>query len=201
MWFTLFGEFTTYYIVWGIRVFVPVPNMKRLILKHSKNLKNFPERLDEVQSKRPDKKIEAWFQDEARFGQQGTTARIWALCGSRPRALRQTKYEWLYVIGAVYPHTGQSIDLLSPYMNAKIMDIYLQQFSREFAPDVHAVLIWVQAGYHKSKELKIPQNVTIIPLTPYSPELNPMENLWHYFRSHYWATLLMLIMTICVKMQ
>ena len=105
MWFTLFGEFTTYYIVWGIRVFVPVPNMKRLILKHSKNLKNFPERLDEVQSKRPDKKIEAWFQDEARFGQQGTTARIWALCGSRPRALRQTKYEWLYVIGAVCPHT------------------------------------------------------------------------------------------------
>ena len=62
-------------------------------------------RLDEVQSEHPGKKIEVWFQDEARFGQQGTIARVWALCGSRPRALRQTKYEWLYVIGAVCPHT------------------------------------------------------------------------------------------------
>jgi transposase len=101
--------------------------------------------------------------------------------------LRQTKYEWLYVIGAVCPLTGQSIGLLSPYINAHIMNIYLQQFSRELAVDVHAVLIWDQAGYHKAKELKIPDNITIIPLPPYSPELNPMENLWHYFRSHYWA--------------
>jgi transposase len=101
--------------------------------------------------------------------------------------LRQTKHEWLYVIGAVCPHTGQSIGLLSPYINAQIMNIYLQQFSRELAADVHAVSIWDQAGYHKSKELKIPENITIIPLPPYSPELNPMENLWHYFRSHYWA--------------
>ena len=128
-----------------------------------------------------------WFQDEARFGQQGTITRIWALCGSRPRALRQTKYEWLYVIGAVCPQTGQSIGLLTPYINARIINIYLQQFSRELAPDVHAVLIWDQVGFHKSKELKVPQNVTVIPLPSYSPELNPVENLWHYFRSHYWA--------------
>lgn len=76
---------------------------------------------------------------------------------------------------------------MSPYINAQIMNIYLQQFSHELAADVHAVLIWDQAGYHKSKELKIPDNITIIPLPAYSPELNPMENLWHYFRSHYWA--------------
>ena len=67
------------------------------------------------------------------------------------------------------------------------MNIYLQQFSCELATDVHAVLVWDQAGYHKAKELKIPDNITIIPLPPYSPELNPMENLWHYFGSHYWA--------------
>lgn len=143
--------------------------------------------MDEVQSRHPDKKIEVWFQDEARFGQQGTITRIWALCGSRPRALRQTKYEWLYVIGAVCPRTGQSIGLLSPYMNTEIMNIYLQQFSRELAADVHAVLLWDRAGFHTSRDLKIPDNVTIIPLPAYSPELNPVENLWHYFRSHYWA--------------
>ena len=128
-----------------------------------------------------------WFCDEARFGQQGTITRIWAKCGSRPRVLRQTKYEWLYVIGAVCPATGQSIGLLSPYIGARIMNIYLQQFSRELTGDVHGVLVWDQAGYHKSKELKIPENITLIPLPAYSPELNPVENLWHYFRSHYWA--------------
>jgi transposase len=79
------------------------------------------------------------------------------------------------------------VGLLSPHINAQIMNIYLQQFSRELQSDVHAVLVWDQAGYHKSKELRIPANITIIPLPPYSPELNPMENLWHYFRSHYRA--------------
>ena len=127
-----------------------------------------------------------WFSDQARFGQQGTITRIWALRGSRPRALRQTKYEWLYVIGAVCPRTGNSSGLLPPYINAEIMNIYLQQFSQEIAQDAHAVLIWDQAGFHKSSTLKIPQNITIIPLPPYSPELNPVENLWHYLRSHYW---------------
>jgi transposase len=67
------------------------------------------------------------------------------------------------------------------------MNIYLQQFSRELAEDVHAVLVWDQAGFHKSSGLKVPENVTIIPLPAYSPELNPVENLWFYFRSHYWA--------------
>ena len=59
--------------------------------------------------------------------------------------------------------------------------------SHELAQDVHAVLIWDQAGFHKSKRLELPDNITIIPLPAYSPELNPVENLWHYCRSHYWA--------------
>ena len=146
-----------------------------------------PEKLDKVQSKHPDKKIEVWFSDEARFGQQGTITRVWALRGSRPRVVRQTKYEWLYVIGAVCPQTGQSSGLLSPYINTEIMNIYLYQFSNKLAENVHAVLIWDQAGFHKSKALKIPDNITIVPLPPYSPELNPVENLWHYLRSHYWS--------------
>jgi len=67
------------------------------------------------------------------------------------------------------------------------MNIYLQQFSRELAKDIHAVLVWDQAGFHKSSGLQVPENVTVIPLPAYSPELNPVENLWFYFRGHYWA--------------
>ena len=68
-----------------------------------------------------------------------------------------------------------------------MINIYLEQFARELPVGVHAVLLWDQAGFHTAKAVRIPENVTIIELPPYSPELNPMENLWHYLRSHYWA--------------
>ena len=128
-----------------------------------------------------------WFQDEARFGQQGTITRVWAKKGSRPRAVRQTKYEWLYVVGAVCPETGESVGLLSPTIDSDVVNVFLKQFPAEVSQDVHILMLWDQAGFHTSKKLKIPDNVTIVPLPPYSPELNPVENLWHYFRSHYWA--------------
>ena len=128
-----------------------------------------------------------WFQDEARFGQQGTTTRVWAIKGSRPRALRQTKYDWLYVIGAVCPHTGGSVGLLSPSINTDVINAFFEQFVKEVDKGIHVVMVWDKAGFHTSKQLKTPENVSIIELPPYSPELNPTENLWHYFRSHYWA--------------
>jgi hypothetical protein len=59
------------------------------------------------------------------------------------------------------------------------MNIYLQQFSHEHAQEVHAVLFGDQAGFHKSKQLKLPDNITVIPLHAYWSELNPAENLWH----------------------
>jgi len=131
--------------------------------------------------------LEVWFEDEARFGQQGTLTRVWAKRGSRPVAVKQTQYEWLYVMAAVCPKTGQSVGMLSPYISTEIMNTYLKQFARELSANVHAVLIWDQAGFHKSKELVVPENVTIIELPAYSPELNPVENLWQYLRGHYWA--------------
>ena len=138
-------------------------------------------------SPRPCQKIEVWFQDKARFGQQGTITRVWALRGSRPRVVRQTKYEWLYVIGAVCPGTGQTVGLLSPSINTNIINVFFEQFGKETNPNVHVVMVWDKAGFHTSKDLKVPENVTIAPLPAYCPELNPVENMWHYLRSHYWA--------------
>ena len=77
--------------------------------------------------------------------------------------------------------------MLSPYINVEIMNIFLERFSRELPSDVHAVMVWDRAGFHTGKALRIPPNVTIVALPPYSPELNPMENLWHYLRSHHWS--------------
>jgi len=128
-----------------------------------------------------------WFQDEARFGQQGTLTRVWAQRGSRAWAIRQTKYDWLYVIAAVCPQTGQSVGLLAPTIHAEMINSFFGQFAQEIPPDVHVVMVWDQAGFHISKGVRIPENVTIVSLPAYSPELNPVENLWHYLRSHYWS--------------
>ena len=146
-----------------------------------------PVRLQALRAEHSDKRVRVYFQDESRFGQQGTTTDVWARRGSRPTAVRQTEYQYLWVLGAVCPETGHSDGLLSPQLNTKIVNLFLQQFSQTLAADEHAAMIWDGAGFHVSGELKVPANVTIIQLPAYSPELNPIENLWHYLKSHYWS--------------
>lgn len=146
-----------------------------------------PERLEAIAQAHPGRRLRVYFQDEARFGQQGTLTNVWAPKGSRPTAVRQTEYEYLWVIGAVCPETGRSEGLLSPRLNTDVIQAFLQAFSVTLAADEQAVMIWDGAGFHTSGKLKVPENITLLQLPPYSPELNPMENLWHYLKSHYWS--------------
>jgi putative transposase len=88
---------------------------------------------------------------------------------------------------AVCVSTGAGSGLLMPELNAAVINPFLEQFARELPAGVHAVPIWDGAGYHTSKDLVVPSNVSLIQLPPYSPELNPVENLWHYLRSHHWS--------------
>lgn len=146
-----------------------------------------PEKLQRIAAAHPGKHLRVYFQDESRFGQQGTTTNVWARRGSRPVAVRQTDYEYLWVLGAVCPETGHAEGLLSPRLNTAVVNIFLQEFSKTLADDEHAVMIWDGAGFHTSRQLRVPENITVVQLPPYSPELNPMENLWHYLKSHFWS--------------
>jgi transposase len=146
--------------------------------------------LDQIQAieeAHPGEDVQVWFEDEARFGQQGTLARVWARRGSRPRGVRQAQYTFLYVLTAVCVATGAASGLISPTLNVGVVNLFLEQFGRELAAGTHAVLVWDGAGYHTGDGLVVPANVSLIQLVPYSPELNPVENLWHYLRSHYWS--------------
>ena len=67
------------------------------------------------------------------------------------------------------------------------MNLFLAQLSATLEPDVQAVLVWDGAGFHRANDLICPSNITLVSLPPYSPELNPVENLWHYLRSHHWS--------------
>lgn len=132
-------------------------------------------------------RVRVFFMDEARFGQQGTMTRVWAPTGSRPTAIKQTKYEWLYLFAAVEPATGESVALQAPSANTETMDVFLTMLAAQLGPKEQAVLIMDGAGWHKARRLKVPERVTILYLPPYSPELNPVERLWAYLRSHYLA--------------
>lgn len=101
--------------------------------------------------------------------------------------MRQTQYDYLWVIAAACPATGAAAGIIMPHLDTDVINLFLGEFSRQLAPDVHAVLIWDGAGFHTSKSLELPENVSVIRLPPYAPELNPIENLWHYLRSHYWS--------------
>lgn len=148
-------------------------------------VQGWPTRLQAIAAVHPDKQLRIYFQDESHFGQQGTTTNVWAEKGSRPTAIRQTEYEYLWVLGAVCPETGHAEGLLSPQLNTKIINLFLELFSKTIPAGEQAVMIWDGAGFHTSKQLVVPDNVTLVQLPAYSPELNPIENLWHYLKSHF----------------
>jgi len=130
------------------------------------------------------KPLEIWFQDEARIGQQGTLTRVWAKRGTRPRAPRDQRYQWAYLFGAVCPQRRAAAALVMPTANAEVMSLHLAEIARNVAPGAHAALVLDGAGYHIAEDLKVPPNITLVPLPRYAPELNPMENVWEYLRGN-----------------
>lgn len=132
----------------------------------------------------PGKRIRWFVQDEARIGQQGTLTRVWAATGSRPTWVKQSEYQWVYLWAAVEPASGASVAMITPTVNTDLMNRFLQGLSTTLATDEQAVLVLDNAGWHVAKALLIPANLTLLFLPPYSPELNPVERLWAWLRSH-----------------
>ena len=131
--------------------------------------------------------IELWFQDEARVGQKGTLTRIWAKKGTRPRMHRDQRYTSVYIFGAVCPARDKGVALVMPYANTEAMNLHLQEISRNVAPGAHAVIIVDGAGWHTASGITVPDNLSLLPLPPYSPELNGQENIWQFLRQNYLA--------------
>ena len=138
----------------------------------------------ETKQENPDKKVEIWAQDEARMGLQPIIRRTWSPIGIRPIADQTRKYQWVYPYAFVHPLTGDSFWLILPTVNTKIMSIALKEFSQFIDPKKEKIIILLidNAGWHKSKELEVPENIRIFPLPPYSPELQPVECSWPLLR-------------------
>ena len=123
-----------------------------------------------------------WFQDEARIGQKNSLTRVWGQTGSRPAAPKDLGFASAYVFGAVCPLEGKAAALIMPICNTAAMNHHLCEISSQVAADAHAVVILDGASWHNSHALVAPSNITLLALPPYSPELNPVERIWHYLR-------------------
>jgi transposase len=132
-----------------------------------------------------DKPIEIWFQDEARVGQKGGHAYIWAPIGSRPPMVRDNRHDSAHLFGAICPARGIGAAIIMPTANTEAMNEHLKEISTQVLLGAHAVLLCDGAGWHQQGgRLVVPDNITLLPFPPYSPELNPMENVWEYLRAN-----------------
>jgi hypothetical protein len=101
----------------------------------------------------------------------------------RPAIGSQIVREYVYGFVAVSPQDGQMTSLILPWVDAKLMGLFLAHTAAQF-PDEHCVMVLDGAGWHKANDLAIPSNMTLIPLPPYSPDLNPAEHIWEYIREN-----------------
>ena len=126
------------------------------------------------------------FQDEARFGRMNRPMRCWAPAGCRPVVGKQLIREYSYVFCAASPMDGVSDFLLLPTLTQQSMEIFLNEVSARH-PDDLILMICDGASAHNDKGMALPENMLIAKLPPYSPELNPVENVWDDMREKFFG--------------
>jgi hypothetical protein len=120
--------------------------------------------------------VRLFSQDESRFGlltvrRRGLTAR-----GVQPVGRVQHVFPWCYVDGAVAPTTGDRFFLELPSLKAEMFQRFVERFAQAF-PDSLNLLPLDHSGAHTAQRLTLPENVRLVFLPPYCPELNPIERV------------------------
>jgi transposase len=92
-----------------------------------------------------------------------------------------------YIFGAVCPARDTGVALVLPNVDTGAMNRHLAEISRNVQPGAHAVIIIDGAGWHRADDLKVPANISLLRLPPYSPELNAQENIWQFLRQNFLA--------------
>lgn len=141
------------------------------------------------------------FQDEAGFGRINKPKRCWCRQDIRPTVPCHHIREYRYVYGAVSPLDGELFTLIMPYTNTECMNVFLNELSEQYAHD-HILLIIDNAAWHRSSSLIVPDNIELYPLLPYTPELNPIEQIWEElrekgFRNEVFQTLQHVVSRLC----
>ena len=126
------------------------------------------------------------FQDEARFGRITDPRRGWAPAGVRPEVSAPVVREYADALAALSPHDGSLDTLVLPSVNTEAMSVFLAEVSQRLAQEF-IVMVLDGAGWHRAKRLQVPTNMRLIPLPPWSPQLNPVEHRWDEVREKWFA--------------
>jgi transposase len=99
--------------------------------------------------------------------------------------MRDNRHDTAYIFGAICPARAVGAAIITPTANTECMNLHLAEISRQVAPGALAAVICDGAGWHqRSSDIILPNNVKLLPLPPYAPELNPMETVWEYLRAN-----------------
>lgn len=121
--------------------------------------------------------IRLFCQDESRLGLLPIHKRKITLPGVKPVSKVQYDFDYYYLYGAADPRTGDTFFLELPYLDTECFQVYLDEFSKAYDESFN-ILLLDRGTFHRSARLKIPSNIALIFIPPYSPELNPIERLW-----------------------
>ena len=127
------------------------------------------------------KTVRLMFQDEAGFGRINKPKYCWSEKGIRPSVPCHHIREYRYAYGAVEPLTGEGCFLILPYCNTACMNLFLMQLSEQYPDDV-ILLCCDSAAWHISGGLDLPDNIVLFYIPPYTPEMNPIEQIWKEIR-------------------
>lgn len=131
-----------------------------------------------------EKPIVVFFEDEGRFGRISREMYCWVKKDVVPSVARQMIREYTYAYSAIAPQTGDCYSMIAPQCNTESMNHFLKLFADHYS-NYRIVLLLDKAGWHISQTLKLPANLVLLHLPPYSPELNPVELLWREIRRKY----------------
>jgi len=144
--------------------------------------KTFPRILSEI-TDNTDMPTKVFSYDETRLGLITSLGRKITLPGVRPVAKIQCVYENYYIYGATEIANGENFFLEFPGMHTECFQCFIEKLSEEF-PNSMNVLIADNAGIHKADRLTIPENIRLVFLPAYSPELNPVERFWQHIKKY-----------------
>ena len=133
-----------------------------------------------MQAVHPQATVEVWSQDEARLGLKPILRRIWVRRKTRPLAVNNQRYAWLYAYGFVHPRSGRTWWLILPTVRTDVMSQALQECAsaQQVGQEKQIVLALDGAGWHTSGNLRVPDGLHLVQLPAHTPELQPAERLW-----------------------
>jgi transposase len=145
-------------------------------------------------------RVNIYFMDESRFGLMTIQRSVLTLKGVKPWLPYQHQFDNFYLFGAYSAITGHHFTLELPQCNTQCFQLYLQQFSKQ-SPDEFKIVILDNGAFHHSKALCIPDNIALVFLPPYCPELNPAEKIWRHLKNALANTLFKTLDNLSDKLQ